>query len=69
MPDSDGRMPPGSIEYSLEEALDLLADLEDARDALLESGHLTAVLAIEGQIALVSRKLNFESPEGDDGVD
>ena len=69
MTDSEGLEPPGSIAYRLEEALDLLADLEDARDSLLESGHLTAVLAIEAQIALLSRKLQLDGPEGDDDAD
>jgi hypothetical protein len=32
---------------SLDEALDLLADLEDARDALSDSRHLTVVVAVE----------------------
>ena len=69
MTDSEGRGPPSSVLYSLEEALDLLADLEDARDALLASGHLTAVLAVEAELALLTRKLQVEGPEGGDGAD
>ena len=57
--------PPQSVSYALEEALDLLADLEDARDALLASRHLTAVLAMEEQIVLLSHKLGLGS-EGDE---
>jgi hypothetical protein len=32
--------PPDAVSYALEEALTLLAALEDARDALIDSGHL-----------------------------
>ncbi|MEX2255185.1 MAG: hypothetical protein WEC34_07090 [Acidimicrobiia bacterium] len=57
--------PPRHIWYALDEALDLLAGLEDARDALLESGHLTVVVGVEYQIRLLSHRLDFEDPEGD----
>lgn len=57
--------PPRHIWYELDEALELLAGLEDARDALLESGHLTVVVGVEHQIRLLSRRLDFEDPEGD----
>lgn len=56
--------PPGAVSYSLSEALDLLADLEDARDVLIDSGHLAAVVGIEAQIRLLSRRLGFDDPEG-----
>lgn len=42
--------PSARIELSLDEALDLLADLEDAREALSDSRHLTVVVALEGQL-------------------
>ena len=58
--------PPASIVLSLDEALDLLGDLEDARDALSDSRHPTVVVAIEGQIRLLSRKLGFADPYGGD---
>jgi hypothetical protein len=58
--------PPARIELSLDEALDLLADLEDARDALSDSRHLTVVVAVESQIRLLSRKLGFADPYGGD---
>ena len=61
--------PPAQIELSLDEALDLLADLEDARDALSDSRHLTVVVAVKGQIRLVSRKLGFADPHGGDDAD
>ena len=61
------REPPGEVVYALGEALDLLAALEDARDALLASAHLTVVMAVEDEIAVVGRKLGFGNPEGDAG--
>jgi hypothetical protein len=61
--------PPARIELSLDEALDLLADLEDARDALSDSRHLTVVVAVESQIRLLSRRLGFADPYGGDDVD
>ena len=56
--------PPVAIRYSLAEALDLLADLEDARDVLIDSDRLAAVVVIEAQIRLLSRRLGLEDPEG-----
>jgi hypothetical protein len=61
--------PPAGIELSLDEALDLLADLEDARDALSDSRHLTVVVAVESQIRLLSRRLGFADPYGGDDAD
>jgi hypothetical protein len=55
-----------ALDYELDEALDLLASLEDARDALLESARLVVVLELEREIRSVSRKLDFDDPEGDD---
>ena len=62
------REPPREIWYSLDEALDLLATLEDARDALIESGHLSVVMPVETQIRELSRRLDFDSPHGDSDV-
>jgi hypothetical protein len=59
------REPPREVWFSLDEALDLLATLEDARDALIDSGHLSVVLAVEHQIRELSRRLDFENPQGD----
>ncbi len=56
--------PPERIYYTLDEALTLLAALEDARDALIESGHLAVVASVESEVRLLSRKLGFEDPEG-----
>jgi hypothetical protein len=56
--------PPPAIWLSLDEALNLLADLEDARDALIDSDRLAVVVGIETQIRLLSRRLGFDDPEG-----
>ena len=58
------REPPRQVWFDLEEALDLLAALEDARDALVDSSHLGVVLRVEDQIRQVSRKLDFDDPKG-----
>jgi hypothetical protein len=44
--------------------LGLLAVLEDARDALIESHRLVVVVSMEAQIRLLSHKLGFDDPEG-----
>jgi transcription initiation factor IIE alpha subunit len=60
--------PPGAVSYGLEEALELLAALEDARDALTESDHLAVLAQLEHQVARLSLKLGFgQSPGGEDG--
>lgn len=56
--------PPEQIVYDLHEALTLLGALEDARDALIDSGHLAVVIAIETEIRALSRKLGFDDPAG-----
>jgi hypothetical protein len=58
------REPPREIWYGLEDALELLGVLEDARDALTDSGHLAVVVAIETQVRALSRRLEFEDPDG-----
>jgi hypothetical protein len=59
------REPPRYVSYTLEEALELLAALEDARDSLIDAGHLTAVVAIEVQVRGLNRRLDFDDPWGD----
>ena len=59
------REPPRETWFSLDEALDLLATLEDARDALIEDGLLSVVMPIEAQIRELSRRLDFDNPQGD----
>ena len=56
-PESD---PPEQIGLGLDEALDLLAALEDARDVLIDTDHLSVLAQVEHQIQVISRKLGFE---------
>jgi hypothetical protein len=60
MAEPDESEPPGGVEYALDEALDLLAALEDARDVLLETDHLSVLAQVEHQIQILSRRLGFE---------
>ena len=59
--------PPSRIQLGLEEALDLLAALEEARDALIETDHLAEAVQVEHQIQLLSRRLGFNEPGGRHG--
>jgi hypothetical protein len=59
--------PPEEIRYDLDEAPTVLAALEDACDALIDSGHLAVVVSIETEIGALSRKLGFDDPAG--GID
>ncbi len=59
--------PPEEIVLTLDEALTLLAALEDGRDALVDRGHLAVVVAIEAEIRLLSRRLGFGDDGGTDG--
>jgi hypothetical protein len=59
MPASEAAEPPGTIELGLEEALELLAALEDGRDVLIETDHLAVLAQIEYQIQSLSRKLGL----------
>jgi hypothetical protein len=54
------REPPRQVWYELDEALGLLTDLEDARDALIGANQLGIVVAVENQIRMLSRKLEFD---------
>jgi hypothetical protein len=60
----DDLEPPREIRLSVDEALTLLGALEDARDALIDSGHLSVVVAVEAEIRMVSRRLGFGDPDG-----
>jgi len=57
--------PPEQIDLGLNEALDLLAALEDARDVLIDTDHLAVLAQVEHQIQAVSRKLGFEQGGSD----
>ena len=56
--------PPDRVSYGLEEALELLAALEDARDVTADTDHLAALAEVEHQVAELSRKLGFDQPPG-----
>jgi hypothetical protein len=43
--------PPGDVHLSLDESLALLADLEDARDALIDAHRLALVVGVEAQMS------------------
>lgn len=60
----DRREPPRQIWYDLEEAVELLAVLEDAKLTALDSGAPSLVVVLERQIALLHRKLEI-SDEGE----
>ena len=57
------REPPRHVWYTLDEALELLAVLEDVRDGLIDAGRLSVVVAVEAEIRALSRKLDFDDPE------
>jgi hypothetical protein len=64
-----GQEPPAAVSYGLEDALELLAALEDARDVLSEGDHLSVLAGVEQQVAILNRKLGFDEPKGGtDGV-
>lgn len=67
-PDPHDGEPPGAIIYSLDEALTLIAALEDARDALIDNRQLVVVIAVEGEIRSLGRKLGFDDPRGGSDV-
>jgi hypothetical protein len=55
------------VVLGLEEALDLLAALEDAREALADTNHLAVLIQLEHEVALVSRRLGFDEGGSDAG--
>jgi hypothetical protein len=58
---TDGRdEPPTSVTYDLDEALELMAALEEARDTLRDTEHFAGVLTLEAQIQVLSRRLGFD---------
>lgn len=48
------------MEFELEEAVDLLAALEDSRDVLVNTDHLSVLSQVEHQIQHLSRKLGID---------
>ena len=63
MSSPEDQEPPQYVWYDLEEALALLATLEDARDALLHSWYLVVMIEIEHEIRVLTARLDF-GPEG-----
>lgn len=61
------REPPRHIWYELDEAIDLLAVLEDAQLTALDARALALVVVLERQIELLHRKLEIGDPGGSDG--
>ena len=60
--------PPDRILYDLEEALELLAALEDAFEVVAESDYLGVVAEVETEVSRLHRKLGFDRPfGGEDG--
>jgi hypothetical protein len=57
--------PPEQIDLGLDEAIELLAALEDARDVLVETDHLSVLVQVEQQIQLISHKLGLEQGGSD----
>ena len=65
-PGRPGGTPLGLEELEQEEALDLLAALEDSRDVLVDADHLAVLSQVEHQIQHLSRKLRIDEggPDG-----
>ncbi len=59
--------PPDRIAYNLEEALELLAALEDALEVVAQSDYLSVVAEVEHEVVRLHRKLGFDHPGGEDG--
>jgi hypothetical protein len=57
--------PPNTVVRSLDEALELLAALEDAREVTAETDHLAVLAEVEHQIVVLNRRLGFDDPQGD----
>lgn len=61
------REPPRQIWYDLDQAIELLAVLEDAQLTALDAGALALVMVLEHQIELLHRKLEIGDAGGSDG--
>lgn len=59
--------PPARIWYDLEEALELLAALEDALEVVAQSDYLSVVAEVETEVGRLHRKLGFDHPSGGEG--
>ena len=63
MSTADG--PPLRVEYTLEEALDLLSDLELVRETVRGTDLWAIQAAVESQYQRLARKLRLHHEEGD----
>jgi hypothetical protein len=61
--DPGEREPPRYVWFTLDEALELLAALEDARDVLANTPHLTVLVEVEEQVRRLNRRLEFDEPD------
>lgn len=63
MPDLDDSAaePPIVVVYDLDDALTLLAALEDVRDTLIESRYLVMVIVVETEIQALSRRIGLDN--------
>lgn len=52
--------PPDEVSYDLEEAIQLLVALEQARDALAGTDYWSPIAAVEHQILVLVRKLGLD---------
>jgi hypothetical protein len=59
------REPPNRVVYRLEDALDLLAALEDSRDVLIDTDHLAVLSQVEHQIQILTRRLGLDQGGSD----
>lgn len=57
--------PPHGVVLDLEEALNMLAALEDSRDVLIDTDHLTVLSQVEHQIQILSDKLGLDQGGSD----
>jgi hypothetical protein len=57
--------PPRQVVVDLEEALHLLAALEDSRDLLIDTDHLAVPSQVEHPIQILSRKLGLDQGGSD----
>lgn len=56
--------PPDRITYDLEEALELLAALEDALEVVATTNYLGVLAEVENEVSRLHRKLGFDHPSG-----
>lgn len=59
--------PPAQVGYSLEEALELLAALEEAGEALRSTDHFAELSRVEHEVRRLNGKLGLGNDGGRDG--